>query len=106
MLRIFFSNVGLREDEALMLQRDIAMLESPSPRVLAALREWLHGPSRASNKSSKLDGRDRDVFSVASDLVALRPPADTDPLSKLLRNHWPFPSEVGWYQCHSRLSPC
>jgi hypothetical protein len=77
-----------------MLQRDIAMLESPSPRVLAALREWLHGPSRASNKASKLDGRDRDVFSVGSDLVALRPPADTDPLSKLLRNHWPFPSEV------------
>ena len=77
-----------------MLQRDIAMLESPSPRVLAALREWLHGPSRASNRSSKLDGRDKDMFSVGSDLVALRPPADTDPLSKLLRNHWPFPSEV------------
>jgi hypothetical protein len=88
----------LREDEALMLQRDIAMLESPSPRVLAALREWLHGSSRASNRPSKLDGREKEMFSVGSDLVALRPPSDTDPLSKLLRNHWPFPSEVRCYQ--------
>jgi hypothetical protein len=77
-----------REDEALMLQRDIAMLESPSPRVLAALREWLHGSSRASNMSSKLDGRDREMFSVGSDLVALT--QDKDPLSRLLHSHWPF----------------
>jgi hypothetical protein len=77
-----------------MLQRDVAMLESPSSRVLAALREWLHGSSRAPNTSSKLDGRDRDMFSNRSDLVAVKPPADTDLMSRLLRNHWPFPTEV------------
>lgn len=81
-------------DEALMLQRDIAMLESPSPRVLSALREWLHGPTRIPNISSKLDDRDKEIFSVEADLVALRPPADADLLSKLLRDHWPFPAEV------------
>ena len=81
-----------------MLQRDVAMLESPSPRVLAALREWLHGPSRASNRLSKLDGRDRDMFSVGSDLVAVKPPADADLMSRLLRNHWPFPTEVCRYR--------
>lgn len=77
-----------------MLQRDIAMLEAPSSRVLAALREWLHGSSRAPNILSKLDGRDRETFSVGSDLVAVKPPADTDLMSRLLRNHWPFPTEV------------
>jgi hypothetical protein len=77
-----------------MLQRDIAMLESPSPRVLSAMREWLHGPKRMPNIESKLDDRDREMFSVESDLVALRPPPDKDLLSKVLRDHWPFPAEV------------
>lgn len=30
----------------------------------------------------------------AKDLAALRPPTDTDPLSRLLRNHWPFPGSA------------
>lgn len=82
-------------DEALMLQRDIAMLESPSPRVISALREWLHGPTRVPNNiSSKLDDSDREMFTSAADLVALRPPPDQDFLSRLLRDHWPFPAEV------------
>jgi hypothetical protein len=75
-----------------MLQRDVTSLEAPSPRVIAALREWMRVPSNL--PLAKLDGRDRDMFSAESDLVALRPPADTDPLSRLLRDHWPFPSEV------------
>lgn len=82
-------------DEALMLQRDIAKLESPSPRVITALREWLHGPTRIPNDNfSKLDDSDREMFTIAADLVALRPPPDQDLLSRLLRDHWPFPAEV------------
>ena len=77
-----------------MLQRDIAMLESPSPRVVSALREWLHGPPRTPNNSSKLDDSDREMFTIAADLVALRLPPDQDLLSRLLRDHWPFPAEV------------
>ena len=77
-----------------MLHRDVAMLEAPSPRVVAALREWLHGPSRTSNMRSKLDGRERAIFDFESDLVALRPPPNQDLLSRVLRDHWPFPSEV------------
>jgi hypothetical protein len=34
------------------------MLESPSSRVLNALREWLHGPTRVPNDKSKLAERD------------------------------------------------
>lgn len=78
-----------------MLQRQIAMLESPSPRVISALREWLHGPTRIPNDdASKLDDSDREMFTRAADLVALRPPPDQDLLSRLLRDHWPFPAEV------------
>jgi hypothetical protein len=74
-----------------MLQRNIAMLDAPSPRVTTALREWLHGPK---DNFSKLDGSDREMFAIAADLVALRPPPDQDLLSRLLRDHWPFPAEV------------
>jgi hypothetical protein len=82
-------------DEALSLQREIAMLETPSPRVLSAMRQWLHGSSRAPNdSSSKLDDSDRHMFDVEADLVALRPPIEKDLLSRLLRDHWPFPAEV------------
>jgi hypothetical protein len=45
-----------------------------------------------------LPSSDKEMFSVESDLIAIRPPPDTDPLSRLLRNHWPFPSEVGRHQ--------
>jgi hypothetical protein len=92
------SNAQLRDDiidEALMLQRDIARLESPSPRVLAALRVWSHGTTGLPNDDfSKFDDSDREMFTIAADLVALRPPPDQDLLSRLLRDHWPFPVEV------------
>jgi hypothetical protein len=77
-----------------MLQREIAMLESPSSRVVKALREWLHGPTRVPNDDSKLVYRDKEMFSFKDDLVALRPPPEKDLLSRLMRDHWPFPAEV------------
>lgn len=78
-----------------MLQRDIAMLESPSPRVLAALQEWMNPSSHSSKSLARLDGRDGDMFREKNDLVALHPPSDKDFLSKVLRDHWPLPSQVG-----------
>jgi hypothetical protein len=77
-----------------MLQRDIAQLEPPSKRVLAAMRHWLHGSSGVPNTYSKLEGKDAMMFSNELDLIALRPPTDNDLLTRLFRNHWPFPSEV------------
>jgi hypothetical protein len=70
------------------------MLESPSSRVLHALREWLHGPTRVPNDKSKLVERDNEMFSIKDDLVAIRAPPEKDLLSRLLRDHWPFPAEV------------
>jgi hypothetical protein len=84
----------LLPDEALLLQRKIAMLESPSSRVLNALREWLHGPTRVPNDKSKLAERDNEMFSIKDDLVAIRAPPEKDLLSSVLRDHWPFPAEV------------
>lgn len=80
-------------DEAL-LQRQIATLVSPGSRVLAALRLWLHGGSGVPNGKSKLDGRDRFMFSNEKDLVALKTLPDKGFLSRVLRDHLPFPSEV------------
>ena len=92
--RRFVARADHTADETLMLHRQVSVLEPPSPRVLAALRLWLHGPSQSPNETSKLDGRDRFVFSDKDDLVALRPPPERDILSRKLRDHWPLPSKV------------
>jgi hypothetical protein len=83
-----------KQDKSLLLQRHIALLESPSSRVPSALREWLHGPTNHPNTSTKLDDLDREVFSFETDLVALRLPPDRVIHSRVLRDHWAFPAEV------------
>jgi plasmid replication initiation protein len=81
-------------DEALMLQRQIAMLETPSARVLTNLRQWLHGRSGTPSNKTRLDANDKHMFQDASDLVALKPAAERDIVSNFLRNHWFLPSKV------------
>ena len=59
-------------------------LESPDKRMLEAHRCALKDV--ASGEQTKLV--------VAEDLVALKPPADQDVVSRTLWSHWPFPSTV------------
>lgn len=81
-------------DEALMLQRQIAMLETPSPRVLTNLRQWLHGTSGTPSNKTRLDSNDKHMFQDESDLVALRPAIERDIVSNFLRDHWFLPTKV------------
>ena len=75
----------LREyHEALLLQSQICNLERPSRRVLSTFRSFLSTPAPL------VSGKARHMLEDPKDLVALRPPADTDPLSRFLRDHWPF----------------
>ncbi|KAM0696050.1 hypothetical protein Q7P36_004533 [Cladosporium allicinum] len=70
--------------KSLMLSRDVMKLESPDKRMLEAHRCALKDV--ASGEQTKLV--------VAEDLVALKPPADQDVVSRTLWSHWPFPSTV------------
>jgi hypothetical protein len=72
-------------DKALILSKEVMMLESPDKRMSEVHRCTLK--SLASEERTKLEG--------AEDLVALKPPADQDVVSRTLRNHWLFPSMVG-----------
>jgi hypothetical protein len=71
-------------DKALVLSKEVMKLESPDERMSEAHRCALKDV--ASDEQAKLVG--------AEDLVALKPPADQDVVSRTLRNHWPFPSTV------------
>jgi len=77
-----------------MLHREIALLKRPSSRVMAALRQWMHGDEGVPNRTSKVNDGDSHMYDDEPDLVALRAPPDSDLLSRFLRNHWPLPSKV------------
>lgn len=49
----------------------------------------LHGESQTPGIKSKLGFLDREIYEDRDDLVALKPPADRDFLSRVLRDHWP-----------------
>jgi hypothetical protein len=70
--------------EALLLQTQICNLERPSRRVLSTFRSFFSTPTPL------IIGRAKYMLDDSKDLVALHPPADTDLLSRLLRDHWPF----------------
>jgi hypothetical protein len=71
-------------DKALILSKEVMRLESPDERMSEAHRCALLDV--ASGEQKKLVG--------AEDLIALKPPADQDVVSRTLRSHWPFPSTV------------
>ncbi|KAF2242886.1 hypothetical protein BU26DRAFT_534434 [Trematosphaeria pertusa] len=74
--------------EALVLQSQISNLDRPSSRVLSTFRSFFSKPSTI------VSGKAKHMLDDAEDLVALRPPADTDPLSRFLRDYWPFRGTV------------
>jgi hypothetical protein len=71
-------------DKALVLSKEVMSLESPDRRMSEVHRCTLR--NLALDERTKLEG--------AEDLVALKPPADQDVVSRTLRNHWLFPSMV------------
>ncbi len=84
----------METDETLLLLNQIAALDRPSNRVLSAFRNWFTGGIQKGT-GAKIDpvigGRAKDMLDDAHDLVSLRTPANKDPLSLFLQNHWPFP---------------
>ncbi|KAH7308559.1 hypothetical protein B0I35DRAFT_442192, partial [Stachybotrys elegans] len=79
--------------EALLLQSQIARLEAPSHRALSAFRKWFKGEFPAEDGRDVgpvLGGLAKFALDSPEDLIALRSMRNRDPLSRLLRNHWPF----------------
>lgn len=76
-----------QSDEALPLQSQISRLDKPSTRLLRIVSDYLNKPQPI------IYGRAQNMLDDPSDLVALRAPLDTDHLSCLIRNYWPFRSK-------------
>ncbi|KAK3939471.1 hypothetical protein QBC46DRAFT_149961 [Diplogelasinospora grovesii] len=78
--------------EALLRQADVARLNRVDRRVLDVSRVWFHGGEvgiDGKKPSPVLGGSAKNFLDDDEDLVALKAPADTDPLSRFLRKHWP-----------------
>jgi hypothetical protein len=74
-------------DEALLLQCQIASLDQPSNRLFRIFSEYFHGRN---GEGAIVHGKAQHILKDLTDLVALRSPFDTDPLSCLVRDYWPF----------------
>ncbi|KAI0468743.1 hypothetical protein F4859DRAFT_201490 [Xylaria cf. heliscus] len=74
--------------EALLLQSQIAQLQRPNKRVLETLRHWFQKPE------PMLGGEAKKYLDDEHDLVALRPAAELDYLSQVLRRHWIVDTET------------
>jgi len=73
-----------RPDKALLLQSQIASLDRPSSRLLSIFSDYFNKPRPI------VHGKAQNMLDDPTDLVALRAPLDTDPLSCFIRNYWPF----------------
>lgn len=74
------------------MQAQISSLTRPRKRPLRILKARFGGEHlRRSNPRLKplLSGQAKSMLDDASDLAALHPPADKDPLSQLLQDNWP-----------------
>ncbi|KAF2273434.1 uncharacterized protein EI97DRAFT_461095 [Westerdykella ornata] len=79
--------------ETLLLQAQLAELQTPSTRVLLTFRDYLEGRAFKSADMQSMpiiSGRAKDFLSDPTDLVALRKAKEEDVLSKLLQDHWAF----------------
>lgn len=78
-------------DEILILRSQIAQLHKPTDRLIAAYNDFLQGTAfGGTNKApmSLIYGRASSFLEDKRDLVALQKPAEGDPLSRFLRDHW------------------
>ncbi|KAJ4325097.1 hypothetical protein N0V84_003641 [Fusarium piperis] len=74
------------------LQGRIAGMHSPDRRVIkVAQNELWGGPLQPDGhkRSPVVGGKSKDYLDTEKDLVSLKAPVETDPLSRLLRVYWP-----------------
>lgn len=71
-----------------MLQSQVASLRHPEKRVLDVCRYMILHHFSDGSVFSKIDGKAAGFLNDEKDLVALKPAAETDPLSRFLRQHW------------------
>ena len=91
-------------EEALLLQSQIAALQPPRNNQLKIVRDYFRGPDSFDGRyTRKLGGLDYFRLDPGNkeDLVALKPPAEDDLLSRILQRH-------GWFRvrspyCHDAL---
>jgi hypothetical protein len=74
-------------EQALLQAAAVMRLEAPNPRALSIYKSQFDQMDIRGNSAGLLDEKE--------DLVALRAPADSDFLSRLTRENWPFPSIAG-----------
>lgn len=83
--------MSIGTDRALLLQSQVARLETPPNRVLSAYKDAL--PSH-DGKDALLGGKAQYVLDDAEDLAMLSPPKSEYAISHFLRNHWLFKTRV------------
>lgn len=88
---VLLANFTRDTDHALQLQGNILKFESPSKRVLTALRNDFFG---LPGNKCLLAGTAELMFEDSEDLAVLKGPTDKDTLSRLLRDHWVFSTTV------------
>ena len=84
-------------DEALLLQSQIAALPPPRSNQMQIVRDYFRGPDNFDGRyTRKLGGLDYCRLDTENkeDLVALKPPAEDDLLSRILQRH-------GWFRVRS-----
>jgi hypothetical protein len=81
-------------ETALLQQNQIATLEPPRARAIAVAQHLSHSYPDLSNdpsqKSHFLAGLSANRLSNQGDLLSIRRPAEKDPLSRFLQDHWIF----------------
>ncbi|KAF4979430.1 hypothetical protein FZEAL_4373 [Fusarium zealandicum] len=83
--------------EALELQSRVAGLHRPERRALNVARNELHGgPMRPDDRwpNPVIGGKAKYYLDSEEDLISLRAPVETDPLSNILRAYWPGKEET------------
>ena len=77
----FETKLNQAGDEAVLLWSEISKLQSPHPKDLSNLQEWMRRPSMG---SVFLVGRDRNVWALGKDLIAVRAKSSDNKVFRLL----------------------
>ncbi|RFN44605.1 hypothetical protein FIE12Z_11149 [Fusarium flagelliforme] len=83
--------------EALDLQSRISQLHPPDRRAFRVAQNELWGGNLDANglkRNPIVGGKTKDYLDTENDLVSLKTPVETDPLSTMLRTIWPGKEEV------------
>ncbi|KAF5673451.1 hypothetical protein FHETE_3365 [Fusarium heterosporum] len=83
--------------EALDLQSRIVRLHRPDKRVFKVAQNELWGGPLGPGSLKRnpiVGGKTKDYLDTETDLVSLKSPVETDPLSRMLRAFWPGKEEV------------